>query len=553
MLLWCILLGFALVVFWRDATQSQGMLLLLNYSLPLGVIQRLVPLAALAIGGIGFAAIVQATGPAVHAADLPGLVTYHWRGAIWSTIGIGIAGAMAVVWVLHAFPNSGDEYDYLFEAKTFLAGRLWNPIPSLFDLFAYHHILFKDGKWIAGYPPGWPLLLAATMGARAPPWLACPLAGALLLFAMFKLGQLRDGALGGVLAVALVALSPFFLFSAGSYFDLVPAAAAGSLFCWAALKFLRQPRLANAAASGLALGALGLIRNQDVLLFALPFAAEFLWKAGLRHYRLTPIIVLAGLPFLVALLLYYNTALGSPVPQTNLESQTVRFGLFPIDEFGRYLTPLDELRFVMGRIIMLGEWTSPLLVLGYLVAFGLLAVRHRLSFLDFIFPAYVLAFMLVPFDGGNQYGPRYYFEAFPFLVLTVVSGLVPLLHEIKRPRQVAFYTSLVLAHGAISIAGTAIFAVAMRTIVDQRMDIYDQVRAKRLRNAVVVVHSGTSPLRLMDPRDLTRNGIAVGEQVIYVLDIPDRLMSLHRLFPARRFYIYERAPRSPKGRLRPLS
>jgi hypothetical protein len=84
------------------------------------------------------------------------------------------------------------------------------------------------------------------------------------------------------------------------------------------------------------------------------------------------------------------------------------------------------------------------------------------------------------------------------------------------------------------------------------MDLYDQVRAERLHNAVVVLHSGTGALRAMAPRDLARNGIDVDGEVLYVLDIPDRLPELQQRFPQRRFYIYEREELSPKGTLIPL-
>ena len=409
-------------------------------------------------------------------------------------IGIGIAGGLAAVWVLRAFPNSGDEYSYIFMAKTFLAGRLWNPLPPLHDLFAHWHIVFWHEKWVSAYPPGWPLLLAAVMGLRLPPWLAAPLCGGVLLFAVLKLGQKRDGALGGLLAVALVAFSPFFLFNAGSYFSGISAAMMGLLFCWAALAFLEHPRWPNAIYAGLALGILGLIRNQNVVLFGLPFAVQFLLQARQRHYRLTPGIILAALPFLAALLLYNYSVFGSLMPNIHTESPYVRFGLFPIDEDGHHLTPLDELMFVVLRMIKLVNWSSLLLVLGYATGFAFLISRRKLSFLDFIFPVYVLGFMLVPYFGGNQYGPRYYFEAFPLFVLTIVSALVPLLRDPRFSWWRSFAISMVTPHFAVSLAALAVIAPFVRTLVDQRMDIYDQVHAKHLRNAVVVVHSSTGAI-----------------------------------------------------------
>ena len=232
------------------------------------------------------------------------------------------------------------------------------------------------------------------MGLRLPPWLTAPLCGGVLLFAVLKLGQMRDGALGGLLAATLVAFSPFFLFNAGSYFSGISAAAVGLLFCWAGLAFLQHPRWPNAICAGLALGMLGLIRNQNVVLFGSPFAVQFLLQARQRHYRLAPGIILGGLPFFTALLLYNYAVFGSLIPNINIEFPHVRFGLFPIDEYGNQLTPLDELMFVVKRMCMLINWSSLFLVLGYAASFAFLVSRRQLNFLDFIFPIYVLGFIL---------------------------------------------------------------------------------------------------------------------------------------------------------------
>ena len=524
---------------------------------PMSGTQQLLTFLSLSLYTLVFAVafhVIAAREVVLRAAFLITFVEHHWRPAALLLIGIGIAGGLAAVWVLRAFPNSGDEYSYIFMAKTFLAGRLWNPLPPLHDLFAHWHVVFWHEKWVSAYSPGWPLLLAAVMGLRLPPWLAAPLCGGVLLFAVLKLGQKRDGALGGLLAVALVALSPFFLFNAGSYFSGISAAMMGLLFCWAALAFLEHPRWPNAIYAGLALGILGLIRNQNVVLFGLPFAVQFLLQARQRHYRLTPGIILAALPFLAALLLYNYSVFGSLMPNIHTENPYVRFGLFPIDEDGHHLTPLDELMFVALRMIKLVNWSSLLLVLGYATGFAFLISRRKLSFLDFIFPVYVLGFMLVPFFGGNQYGPRYYFEAFPLFVLTVVSALVPLLRDPRFSWWRSFAISMVTLHFAVSLAALAVIAPFVRTLVDQRMDIYDQVHAKHLRNAVVVVHSSTGAIPGLDmvPLDLTQNGITTDGEILYVLDIPSQLQKLRLLLPDRQFYIYERDLSNPKGKLRQL-
>jgi len=507
-------------------------------------------LAAAILSLIGFVSAVQATNLVSRLAALPGALTAHWRAVALLLIGVGFAGSLAVVWLLRAFPNSADEYAFLFEADTFLAGRLWNPLPPLHNFFSFLHIVELDGKWVALYPPGWPLLLAGVRLFDFPFWLAGPLAGIVLLFAVFKLGRRQDGPLGGIMALSLVAFSPFFLFNAGSYFTHVPAAAAGALFCWMAADFLDRPRFSRGLLAGVALGVLGLIRVLDPVLFGLPFLVAFLWRAKHRHCVLAPSIILGGLPFLAVLLLFYGITAGSPLPQV-ANPETPHFMLSPVDANGRSHTAFDQLGMAVRLFGELAVFTSPLLLLCYFAAFVSKAIRRTLNFFDFIFPLTVAAFLFIP-DPGNRYGPRYYFEAFPFLTLTVVSALVPVLQNRTRPRWVASAVCLVFAHAMWCISVGAFLGWVFRGIIDERMDLYDQVRAQGLHNAVVVIHSGTGRLRGFRPRDLTRNGIAIDKDVIYALDIRRRLGELRALFPHRRFYIYARAPDNPTGTLSPL-
>ena len=493
--------------------------------------------------------VLYALGFASRVANWASVWAANWRRGTAFVIAAAFGLSVGIVWILRAFPNSGDEYDYLFQASTFLAGRLWNPLPPVPELFDFFHLSYVGDKWVSLYNPGWPLVLAGGMAAGLPAWLVTPLCGGLLLFAVATLGARRDGPLGGVLATALVASSPFFLFNAASYFPHVPAAAAGLLFCRAAVEFLDNPRPIPAVLAGAALGALGLIRAVDVPIFALPFLIEFVWRARFRHYRLLPVLGAAGLPFLAVLIGFYLQVSGSATPGAG---PIVRFGLSPIDEAGQQFTLLDQLVLALRRFVALAEWTSPLLVLGAAAAYFRLTRQRRLSFVDLVFPAFVAAYLLVPFDGGNQYGPRYYFAGFPTLVLTLVSALVPLLTDIARVRRAAAGWFLVIAHGGLSLIALGSVAYWMQTAVAERMDLYDQVAARQLHNAVVVVHSGTGKVAPMHPRDLVRNGIEIGEgnDVIYALDIPDRLAALRALFPMRDFYIYERAAQSRTGSLR---
>lgn len=485
----------------------------------------------------------------------PSVVAARERTVAFFIIGISLATTLLFVWVLRAFPNSADEYGYIYEADTFLAGRLWNPLPPHHEFFSFFHIFEKDGKWVSEYPPGWSIILAAGRLLYLPYWLVCPLVGAVLLFTVWKLGQRQNGSLGGILTLSLVGFSPFFLFNAASYFNVVPTATATTLFCWAMLEFFDGPKVSNAVWAGAALGMAGLIRSYDAVVFGIPFAIQFLRVARRRHYALAPFIIAGGMPFLAVLLLSQYAITGSALtPVISWGYPTPQLGLFAYAQYGGHTTPLIQLAIMDFNLRDLGRWTSSILMIGYLAAFIWKARKRQLSVLDFIFPWVAVAYLLYVGFGGNRYGPRMYLIGYPFLVLTVVSVLAPLLADKTQPKRAVFAGTLLAGHFVTCVVSSIALGVFFRGVVNARMDMYDQVRTRRLHDAVVIVHSGGGAYLPFEPEDLTRNGIGIGNQdVIYALDIPGRMSELNQIFPDRAFYIYSRQTDASDGVLTSLA
>src|SRR5688572_24625301 len=121
--------------------------------------------------------------------------------------------------VLQDFPNSGDEYAYLFEAATLRRGRLSNPAPPFAEFFAFNYIAHDNGRTFGTFPPGWPLALAAAMWVHVPAWLVNPLLGTASLVMMWALARELHGPRTAALASAITAASAFFMFNAASYFS----------------------------------------------------------------------------------------------------------------------------------------------------------------------------------------------------------------------------------------------------------------------------------------------------------------------------------------------
>ena len=497
---------------------------------------------------------------ASRGAGLPGRttewLTRHYRTSLLVLVvfvALGLAGAVAA---LRAFPNSGDEYNYLFEAATFQAGRLWNPLPPVDYVFSFFHIAEKEGKWLSLFFPGWPLILAGVTGLHLPSFVASPALALLLLLVFARLTSLLAGPAAALLGAALMSCCPFFLFNGASYFSHVPTALFAVLFVLCGVYFLRTGTALWAFSAGAALGAVGVIRPYTVFALVIPCAIELLLRGDRRHYSRIPLVLLGGLPFLAGLLLYDNAVTGSPwltveawaLPQ-------IHIGLRPINEYGTTLSLIVTTRMTLRHFFELGQWTSPLLCLLYPVAWLWKWWRRRIAFYDFIFPALVVSYLIFYDFGGNQYGPRFYFDAYPFLVLTVVSAAAAWFAEQR--------SDLAQAGVAAALAGALIMAVGaypalayqFHRIVTERMEPFDLVAAAHLSNAIVIIGdpTGSAYPRWMQPPDLIRNGIEFSGSVLYANEVPGGICALARVFPARSFYRYGVDDYRYPGQLHPIS
>ena len=487
--------------------------------------------------------ILKATNPWPRLVNAPRWIAERRGIVLAAVLGAGFAVTLVAVWALRAFPNSADEYIYLYQARTYLAGRLWNPLPPHHHLFTFLHIFEKDGKWVGQYPPGWPAILAAFGGLRLPFWIADPIVGVALLWTLSRLGARRAGPLGGIIAPLLMAFTPFFIFNAASYFTSAPTALAGAVFCLAAREFLDQPGKGNALIAGAALGVVGVIRTYDVFVFAIPFAIFFLLRGRRGHYLKAPLIGLAGVPFLIGLLLYQRAITGSALtPVTRWGYPLLTLGFYPTDQFGHFTTPLQQIMIVPLNLIDLACFSSIILLVGYSAALEWIARARRLEFTDLVFPCALVAYLFIEGLGGNRYGPRYYFPAFPMMILTVTAAAVTMLEQAGIARRVMLAETLIILHLFACLVGLGAIAIFFRAVVDERMQIYDEVRAMKLHHAIVIVHSGGGHYAPFTPEDLTRNGLSVSNcnDIIYARDVNGGVAELRGMFPDRAIYIFAR-------------
>ena len=433
-------------------------------------------------------------------------------------IGVGL-GALAVTacWVLQGFANSADEYAYVFQAQTYLSGRLWNPAPPLGQGLAADYTWVKDGLWAGQYPPGWPSILALFGWTGWPLWAVNGVLAAALLGLVRWVGGPRFG------LVPVLAMTPFFIFTGASMHSHMAAALLG-LAALACLELaLAQGSLIWALLAGVAVGWLGLIRYISAALMALPFALSLLAH---RRWRMVAAVALGMVPGVVLLLCYHQAITGNPlVPVYWLSGRQADHLYFDAQGIG------DGVRISLWRWVELVQWAGPGLVCLWL---GVLARKGREGgwrALDWVFPLFVLTFLFYPFDGANRYGPRYYFEAFPFLVLA--ARRVDLGPAARR------LMALNVAYCAVVLPFLGLF---YHDMVTQRLDLYTQVRRMGLSNAVVLVKDGPGRIWRMEPDDLARNGLNADGPVLYARPDLVNTAQLHGAFPDRTIWVYACTP-----------
>lgn len=447
-------------------------------------------------------------------------------------------------WVLQRFPNSGDEYVYLYQAATLARGRLTNVAPTLPEFFEFNYIAHRQGQVFGTFPPGWPLALAAAQTVGIPAWLVNPLLGTATLVIMWALGRALHGPRVGMLAVAMTAVSGFFVFNAASFFSHTFCGALLLLAAYLAVRAERAPTMYPAIV-GFLIGWAVVTRYFTGVLGGIAVIA--LLVRGARSIPLRPLIFVAlgGLPWVTFLAAYNREFSGSPWRLTTTDLTVSLWFARGFLSRGPDILATQLLRFIL--------WTPPALLFAYVWYLRRAEPERRHGLVDWLFVVTAGLLIFYVERGGNQYGPRFYYEAYLFLVVFVAANLfrTDSLAQGERATRVLF--AAMAASVAITPLLLGAHAWQVRTIIRERSDLFASVEANHLRNAVVLLNGRIGTVRSMDARDLTRNGIDYTGSVLFALDRGhDENCRLAQALDGRSFYVYAWDRLRGFGQLSPL-
>lgn len=458
------------------------------------------------------------------------------------------AAAAWLIWVNHhvllSFMNSADEFSCYFFAQLLAAGKFWTAPHPAKDFFETAHVGAIGGKWFSVYPPGWPLVWAAGLKFHLKDSLN-PVLAALCIPVLADTGRRIYGRCSVLFLTFFLLISPFFVLNAAAYYSHNLCLLLVVLYWNAALRWEERGSLLWASAAGFALGyALGTRYLTAAALGFLP-AAHMGWEA-LRRKRLGTYFVFCAVTglFIAAQLVYNRLLTGGFLNAPN-----------------HYLHPHEKLGFIPGyppsmaleylgkRFLYLIDWTPPAAVLVFLLGAGLKKTSGAwdgiLRASIFLLPA---AYFFYYSWGGNQYGPRYYLEAYPFLLL--------FLDDLRHSIMNESHFRVKKAAAGFLIAAWAASAPLLRYQFEffsaethARKAVYELAERETKKPALVFMKGFFGSERLsMAPEDTVRNSPFLNGTVLYAHDREGENVKLIPFFPDRHYYraVYDSSQHRPR-------
>ncbi len=484
------------------------------------------------------------------------------RGAVWTAVAgmdrvalalavlHGVACAVLAVVSLRGFPNSGDEYNYVWVSQRLLEGRLSLTPPPMPDMVRPFWQFILNGRWVSAYLPSWPALMAP-FSALGVPFLANPVVGGVTVYALFSLvRRVYQDRTTGLLAALVLATNPMVLLNGASFFPhpaclmlavlvlragVGPAAVVGHAWAW--------------ALTGVLAGFMASIRPQDAVSAFLGPGLLLVAAVALRKVRAASVLWCAG-GVLLGLLPLLAHNFWSTGQLTHFVQQVADPAVTKMEFTSQAMKPRIPLLWEYRDLLK--TWMYPV-DLAALVLLGLLLRpgprNHKLFDLAMavtVLPVgfWVLLFPLSP-PHYNSYGPRYtYLMALPLAVL-FARGATQLLSR----RALAVVAGVVLV--GVQLRQLAIQEPIYAQRITERTSLARCIDAVKLDNAVVFL---ATPTGLMLPRDLLRNDPELKNPVVFgsYRSVPEVVASLPVLFPGRTAYFWEYQGPVARGTLKLL-
>ena len=342
-------------------------------------------------------------------------------------------------------PAYHDEYSYLFQARTFQAGRFsFDSVEFMPQIFDQMHVL-NEGRMASRYFPGVGAWIAP-FDALGDPVIGHWLAGALAAAFVFLAGREIGGTATGLVAGGLFALAPGVSLFGNLLLAHHPTLAALCCFLFAYLRFRRTQSNVWAMVAGTALVFAMLCRPMTAAGFGLPFGIHLFCSdvgRSIRRKSLKPLAGIGSMAIPIAcgfgFLLFYNQAITGEAFKTPYQIYTDTYtprhvygfnnvvrgeqhlGPKVIENYDTWAQNLDwslAVSNVYRRVIASFQWTLGIVPIAMALSATLLLfafVRNGFRLVVLSFLSLHIAHVPYWFDGIMHW--HYVFETAPLLCL----------------------------------------------------------------------------------------------------------------------------------------
>lgn len=372
------------------------------------------------------------------------------RFAVGAALFVVLLAAALSYFVYQAYPHVPDEAQYLFQARYMAAGQLTVKAPAVPEAFSLYMVPYLDDQWYSIFSPGWPAMLAVGVWAGVE-WLVNPvLAGVCILLAYVFFQQVYDRRSARI-AVILLSCSPWFIFMGmnfmGHMFTLASALAAAVIL----LNSLASRRTWTCLLAGGLIGVVSLIRPLDgaivaVLLGITVLAYSITW----RQRILSATALVSGTIATASLVLPYDMAVTGNAFVMPIDAYYTKYfwpkvmalGFGPergmgwgLDAFPGH-SPLEALinaalNTSLLQTELFGWGVGSLLIIAFFVLSGKARRKDLWTLLSIM--AFAGTYGLYWYNGGPDFGARYWFLSIIPLVALTVSGIERLSRLASNP------------------------------------------------------------------------------------------------------------------------
>jgi hypothetical protein len=233
-----------------------------------------------------------------------------------------------------------------------------------------------------------------------------------------------------------------------------------------------------------------------------------------------------------------------------------RWGVLPMNGFENY-----DGRWFQANLLTRGSeialsnlwdfvlWTPPAVLPLCAIACARRDGPARQRLLASVFLCVVAGYYIYVDTGGNRYGPRYYFEALPFVVLPAAWLALREGSWKEKTAPARWYFYLFALGVLLAVPASVWHAANVHRIVYERTDLYRLIEQSALEEAIVFVATPTGTRWSMAPTDHTRNWGRDDGLVLYALDLGAENVRLMNAYPGRACYRYSYDPVTSRGRL----